>query len=181
MTMYSGTITNCSGAGLYVNSGGSTYLEGTLVEFNFIGVDMEADPNSNDPYTWPLVYLNDNSGTAPFTETTVQCSSYAENNGLTPGVDVLNASNGFVNADYVNWDHWYQPNGDTNALWHTDEFTCDSTFVCSCQSLDSSFNTGCVNVAGGDGMDYAQIVPSMASSNFGNRTQSDGDSSGGCN
>jgi hypothetical protein len=115
-----------------------------------VGVDLETDPNtlSNPDAFW----LNDGTGTAPTTNTTVVCSSNQENGSGNPGMDVFNNSTATVNADYVNWDQWYDPNGGATGTT-TDIFYCDDTLTCTCQVFDSSATAACKTPAGNDDMD----------------------------
>jgi hypothetical protein len=137
----SAVIENCSGAGVYVNSGTVTIKAGSI-DHNFIGVDME----SNGVDT-PSVTLYDT--VTPATNTTVICNSNQENASTNPGIDVYNDSTGNVAADYVNWDQWYTPSGTTTAT--TDEFWCDnSTFSCTCEVFDSTSAAACVNMGTND-------------------------------
>jgi hypothetical protein len=139
------TIANCSSAGIYVTAGSVTVNLGSI-DHNFIGVDMESDG-----FDAPTVTLNDGTMT---NNTTVICNSNQENGSATPGMDVYNNSTGALVADYVNWDDWYQPNGDAMAAMSTDIFFCGpDTTTCTCGVMDSSGDAGCVNTPGGDDMD----------------------------
>ena len=94
------------------------------------------------------VWLNDGTGTAPSVNTTVTCNSNQET-GYGTGIDVYNNSTATVNADYVNWDQWYDPNGGSTGTT-TDIFYCDDTLTCSCQVFDSSATAVCVNTTNDD-------------------------------
>jgi len=140
-------IQNCSGAGVHANAG-TVNVIGTTIRYNFMGVQAETDVNGNNP----SIALNDGTGNPQTSNTAVICSSNQENGNANPGIDVYNNSAGAVQADYVNWDQWYDPNGGGTAT-STDVFYCDDTFTCTCQTLDSSSNPVCVTTAGSDDMD----------------------------
>jgi hypothetical protein len=138
-------IENCSAAGIYVTAGTVVVNRGSI-DHNFIGVDMESDGVNT-----PSVTLNDGTQT---NNVTVACNSNQETGVTDPGVDVVNNSTGALVADYVNWNDWYDPNGDANAANSTDVFLCGpTTSTCTCDVLDSTVDAGCVDTPGADGMD----------------------------
>jgi hypothetical protein len=140
------TIENCELAGVFA-SAGSTYLIGAIVQYNFVGVDIETDSSvgTNPDGVW----LNDGKGTAPASNTTVTCNSNQETGDTVPGIDVYNNSTAKVNADYVNWDQWYDPNGGAGGTT-TDVFYCDDSLTCTCEVFDSSATAVCVNTTNDD-------------------------------
>ncbi len=175
---FSGTIQNCAAAGLYVTAGSVTVPSGTIQD-NFIGVDME-----NDGFDTPSVTLNDGSTNL---NTTVTCNSNQEpgvGNQPNPGIDVYNNSTGTLNADWVNWDFWYQPNGDANSQFWPDYFWCDQNFTCTCESVDSTDTAMCNNTAGADGMNLVFGTngnpPPPTTPNLGAQTALDGNGTGAC-
>jgi hypothetical protein len=142
------TIRNCGYAGLSVSAGSVTVNSGTI-DHNYRGIDMENDV-SLDAVS---VTLNDGSSS---NNTTISCNSNLESGGADPGIDVFNNSSGTVTADYVNWDHWYDPNMDTTVADSTDIFSCSgflSPNSCLCQVFDSTGVGACADSAGSDGMD----------------------------
>jgi hypothetical protein len=138
-------IENCETTGVFATAG-STYLIGAVIQYNLIGIDMETDSTaSTNP---DGVWLNDGTGTATSVNTSVTCNSNQET-GFGTGIDVYNNSTATVNADYVNWDQWYDPNGGSTGTT-TDIFYCDDTLTCTCEVLDSSSTAVCVNTTGDD-------------------------------
>ncbi len=175
---FSGTIQNCAAAGLYVTAGSVTVPSGTIQD-NFIGVDME-----NDGFDTPSVTLNDGSTNL---NTTVTCNSNQEPgvaNQPNPGIDVYNNSTGTLNADWVNWDFWFQPNSDANSQFWPDYFWCDNNFSCTCEAVDSTDTAMCNNTAGADGMNLVFGTngnpPPPTTPNLGAQTASDGNGLGIC-
>ena len=170
-------IENCAVAGIYATAGSVTVQSGTI-DHNFIGVWQDSDLFGSTV----SVTLNDGTGSIG---TTVDCNSNAETGGTNPGIDVYNHSTGQINADWVSWDFWFQPNGDANSLWWPDYFWCDDSFACTCQSVDSSATAMCNNTAGSDGMNFVLGTSGNASPNgtftLGAQAQTDGQASGnGC-
>jgi hypothetical protein len=137
-------IENCSSAGIYVTAG-SVYVSGGSIDHNLIGIDMESDG-----VDIPTVTLNDGTQT---NNVTVACNSNQETGGTAPGIDVFNNSTGSLAADYVNWDHWFDPNGDATVPSSTDVFLCLDTSTCACDVFDSTGDAGCENSPEADGMD----------------------------
>jgi hypothetical protein len=138
-------IENCETAGIYAGAG-STYVIGSKIWYNFTGIDMETDPAGTNP---DGVWINDGTGNAPTTNSTVVCNSNQEGGFGGTGIDVYNNSTANVNADYVNWDQWYDPNGGATGTT-TDIFYCDDSFTCTCQVFDSSATAVCVNTTSDD-------------------------------
>ncbi len=171
-------IANCSASGVYVTAGTVTVPSGTI-QYNFIGIDME-----DDGFDTPSVVLNDTFGDL---NTTITCNSNQEVGGTgNPGIDVYNNSTGSVNADWVNWDFWFQPNGDANSLWWPDYYQCDNSFTCTCEAVDSTSTAQCMNSngAGGDGMNFVMGLGSgttqLGTWSLGLQTQNDGFGTGAC-
>jgi hypothetical protein len=144
-------IENCENIGIYTTAG-STYVIGSKIQYNFIGIDMETD---NEPGPPPFttnpdgVWVNDGTGNAPTTNSSVICNSGQEGGFGGVGIDVFNNSTANVNADYVNWDQWYDPNGGATGTT-TDIFFYDENGNYSCQVFDSSATAVCVNTTTDD-------------------------------
>jgi hypothetical protein len=140
-------IENCQRDGIYVTAG-SVYVIGSTIEYNYVGIDMETDTTAagGTATTNPDgVWINDGTGNAQTANSSVICNSSQEIGGGGGGIDVWNNSTAKVNADYVNWDQWYDPDGGATGNT-TDIFYCDDSFTCTCEVL----NSACVNTTGDD-------------------------------
>ncbi len=166
VTLSNVTIENCAQAGVYAAAGSVTVSSGTI-DHNFIGVDQENDAILDTVG----VTLNDGTMT---NNTTVICNSNQETTGTgNPGIDVYNNSSGVMTADYVNWDNWYDPNGDATVSDSTDVFYCDATFTCQCEVFDSTATPACINTAGSNDMDLV-LGGSTDSTPRGSQTSTNG-------
>ncbi len=168
-------IENCEVDGIYATAG-STYIIGSIIRNNLIGIDMETDTSAG---TNPAgVWVNDGTGNAQATNSSVICNSSEEIGGGGYGFDIYNNSTAALNADYVNWDQWYDPNGGATGTT-TDIFYCDDNFTCTCEVFNSADMAVCVNTTNDD-MDLV-MGTGMGTTPTGTYSANSGASSGsGC-